>query len=476
MLKMARKSVASLIVFILLLSAVASETAFAAGNAGLKFSDVPESHWAFRFIQEAGTKGFVKGDGDGRFRPNDRVTQAEFLAMLTNAFPDELSVETDRKTWYAPYYSIAEQLGLTYTNRDPSKLSFNRGSLAVMIYEVLMGKKPSSEEQAVNFLLSAGISSGKESATYEGYKPKDTLSRAEAVTVLYKVIEYVNQNQDGLLLNGRGPIVGKSSKAIANTALFGISLGTSVRDLTAKLGEPDRIAPTQYVYDWYIYNKEGKHLRYAVLNQEVIGFYSNSLDVFSGGYNFKIGTDMKTTTNKIIASLGGSLGYFEEDEYIMQLFYDTHASGVVDAIFIMHSQGYSRGKRDLEALYKAFEQGIFEITNAYRIKHGVDPLTWSDLARTSAYNHSKDMRINAYFDHDSLDGRSPFDRMKEVGITYASAGENIAYGYGSDILVMDGWINSAGHRQNLLYDHFTHLGVGVYDGYYTQNFYSPRNW
>jgi uncharacterized protein YkwD len=66
--------------------------------------------------------------------------------------------------------------------------------------------------------------------------------------------------------------------------------------------------------------------------------------------------------------------------------------------------------------------------------------------------------------------------MKEVGITYASAGENIAYGYGNDILVMDGWINSAGHRQNLLYDHFTHLGVGVYDGYYTQNFYSPRNW
>ncbi|GAE89948.1 hypothetical protein JCM21531_3523 [Acetivibrio straminisolvens JCM 21531] len=96
-----------------------------------------------------------------------------------------------------------------------------------------------------------------------------------------------------------------------------------------------------------------------------------------------------------------------------------------------------------------------------------------------AWAHSKDMIINDFFSHNNLHGESPFDRMKKAGITYSSAGENIAIGQIDAIYAHEAWMNSPGHRANIL-GKFERLGVGVYMGddekiTYTQNFYTPRN-
>ena len=66
-----------------------------------------------------------------------------------------------------------------------------------------------------------------------------------------------------------------------------------------------------------------------------------------------------------------------------------------------------------------------------------------------------------YFDHNSPTYGSPFDMMKQFGIPYKAAGENIAYGQQSPAEVMNYWMNSPGHRKNILSSDFTHLGFGI---------------
>lgn len=88
---------------------------------------------------------------------------------------------------------------------------------------------------------------------------------------------------------------------------------------------------------------------------------------------------------------------------------------------------------------------------------------------------SQDMAKNNYFSHTSPTYGSPFDLMKQYGVSYHAAGENIAMGQTSPAQVMDGWMNSAGHRANILNSSFTKIGVGVAQNasgqyYWTQHF------
>lgn len=88
--------------------------------------------------------------------------------------------------------------------------------------------------------------------------------------------------------------------------------------------------------------------------------------------------------------------------------------------------------------------------------------------------HSKDMSINNFFSHDNLSGQSPFDRMKSAGISYSYAAENIAMGQQTLEAVVNAWMNSAGHRANIMNANLKKLGVGMYSGtkgiYWTQDF------
>lgn len=105
-------------------------------------------------------------------------------------------------------------------------------------------------------------------------------------------------------------------------------------------------------------------------------------------------------------------------------------------------------------------------------KQLVRELTYNwELSRVARYK-SQDMKDNRYFSHTSPVYGSPFQMMKDFGITYRSAGENIARGQRSPQAVVNAWMNSSGHRANILNASFTQIGVGyVADGnYWTQMF------
>ncbi|RWR04241.1 CAP domain-containing protein [Siminovitchia fortis] len=120
----------------------------------------------------------------------------------------------------------------------------------------------------------------------------------------------------------------------------------------------------------------------------------------------------------------------------------------------------------------AYEQKVVELTNAERAKNGLAPLKVDVELSKVAREKSRDMSANNYFDHNSPTYGSPFDMMKKFGISYRSAGENIAQGQRTPEEVVNAWMNSSGHRENILSKDYTHIGVGhAADGnYWTQQF------
>ena len=122
----------------------------------------------------------------------------------------------------------------------------------------------------------------------------------------------------------------------------------------------------------------------------------------------------------------------------------------------------------------SFESEVVRLVNAERSKTGLAPLTqdWQ-LSRVARYK-SQDMKDLGYFSHTSPTYGSPFEMMKSFGITYRTAGENIAKGYSTPEAVVKAWMNSPGHRANILNSSYTHLGVGyvAQGSYWTQMFIS----
>ena len=109
----------------------------------------------------------------------------------------------------------------------------------------------------------------------------------------------------------------------------------------------------------------------------------------------------------------------------------------------------------------AIEREVFDLVNAERARYGLSALTWADDLARVARGHSRDMIDRGFFDHTNPDGRSPFDRLRLAGISYRTAAENIAYGQRTPEAVMTAWMNSSGHRANILNASVKELGVGA---------------
>ncbi|MCP3027375.1 CAP domain-containing protein [Halobacillus sp. A5] len=128
-----------------------------------------------------------------------------------------------------------------------------------------------------------------------------------------------------------------------------------------------------------------------------------------------------------------------------------------------------------------FEEEVVTLVNEERAKEELEPLEMYDRLSDLARLKSQDMADQDYFDHTSPTYGSPFEMMDQYEFSYWSAGENIAAGQRSPEQVVEGWMNSPGHRENIMKEDFTHIGVGYveesgdrYGTYWTQMFMTPR--
>ncbi|WP_256236055.1 CAP domain-containing protein [Bacillus sp. EB600] len=287
----------------------------------------------------------------------------------------------------------------------------------------------------------------------------------------------------------------------------GLSLliGQDVGNLEKELGKPQRIDQTIYGYQWYIYNLNFKrYVQVGVEDNHVVAIYASGEDLNIAP--FEIGQPVEEIFNtqyidtNVDITIGSNTYRFELNDtdinlrpliqlgdIYVQLYFDKYSgelSGVrfLNAETLVKERGYELVYHGElieppipdEILWESAESGtekeIFDITNVLRKRNGLRPLKWDEKTAEAAFKHSKDMFETSDFSHTSSRYGGLSDRLKAANVGYQSAGENIAANYTDGPAVVEGWLNSQSHRESLLNKNFTHLGVGVYQKYYTQDF------
>ncbi|GAA0338799.1 CAP domain-containing protein [Bacillus carboniphilus] len=287
-------------------------------------------------------------------------------------------------------------------------------------------------------------------------------------------------------------------------------IGKSSEETMEILGTPNRIEPSLYGYDWWVYQGgSDQYLQVGLEDQKVVTAFvmGEEVDVspFYIGQSIQEIFRQATLSTDIQLEYKGTTYQFElteEDlnirplvpvgDIYVQLYFDKYTEELSSIRFmnketLIKLQPYDLVYRGTlyelapvaedkwKAATEGIEKQIFEMSNVIRERFGLPLLEWDPLTSVVAYEHSKDMHDKQYFSHTSPEFGELQDRLEAKEVMYEMAGENIAAQYIDAGAVIEGWINSKGHRETLLQEEFTHLGVGVYKKYYTQNFLK-RSW
>ncbi|MEK4537920.1 CAP domain-containing protein [Peribacillus sp. FSL K6-1552] len=282
--------------------------------------------------------------------------------------------------------------------------------------------------------------------------------------------------------------------AEASFSVRNIEIGDTKAAVEKLAGEAKRQTRNEYGVDWFAYHENYQNFFMVAYDTDdkVVGLYTNQ-DLISSKQGIKRGTSKEAVTEKlgdpVTKLLKGNVYYqirsdgeydmFEMDKSYVTIFYDKHEKNTVTSIQIidakLEKQKSAYFAEASPELKNGFEYQLFDLTNASRVNHDLSVLSWDKQVKVTAQDHSADMAVNHYFNHNNLEGESPFDRMEDDKITFRMAGENLAAGQNSSIFAHEGLMNSIGHRENKLQKDFESLGVGVAfednaKPYYTENY------
>ncbi|MGM9928984.1 MAG: CAP domain-containing protein [Bacillus sp. (in: firmicutes)] len=317
----------------------------------------------------------------------------------------------------------------------------------------------------------------------------------------------MNNEQSARLTDSEFELTDSQQQVKADEGLA-LLIGKSSKDIVSSYGEPSRIDPSLYGYDWWIYNQADEtYMQVAMADDKVVSIYAlgNDLNISP----FYIGQPindlyqtigMETTIDIEWEDNSYRFELSEEDLGIRPLVklgdvyaqvYMDKFEGVITSVRFLDAETLIQ-QRPYELIYRGelpeevelteeewalVEQGnsqqIFDITNVIRKRFELDVVEWDDATAEVALLHSVDMYTQDYFSHDSPTHGDLGDRLAEGEVQFQLAGENIAAQYVDGVAAVEGWLNSKGHRDALLNEDFTHLGVGVYRKIYTQNFIKP---
>ncbi|KAA0948514.1 serine protease [Sporosarcina sp. ANT_H38] len=288
------------------------------------------------------------------------------------------------------------------------------------------------------------------------------------------------------------PVLEKPEKT--QISIHNIELGSPEEKVTAELGEPMSNSMNEYGTEWFTYHDHYQNFVMVSFDEKrtVNAIYTND-DLISSTAGIKYGslkstvretfgepiTEIRKGLNIFMLQESEGFDVFKSGDTYTYVFYDLHQNDQVTAIQLINDS-LEKKKTGIYAggdtqLRNGFEQQLFDLTNAARVRHGLSILKWESNVAVTARKHSADMADNDYFSHENKQGKSPFDRMKDDGVSFRGAGENLAYGQSSSIFAHEGLMNSEGHRENILLDTYSHLGTGVsfnekLQPYYTENF------
>jgi hypothetical protein len=266
-------------------------------------------------------------------------------------------------------------------------------------------------------------------------------------------------------------------RALDTNSLIGMSVGT----LKAKYGSPARIEPSEYSFQWYVYNRDLKNFFMAgVRDGVVVACYSNAKTL-----NYKKQYKLLATRAAVRKKMGTPISYIRSGNTVCVLnntnqkdiftvggnyvivFYDIKKSTKVTSMMILPQADEDAallGHPEMTgALIGAYQRIEIDLINAIRVRSGYRKLAVNTQNANLALQRSTDMRDRDYFDHytPAPEKLSPAVQAKKLGIKYKSLGENISYGDHNAILAHEAFMNSSGHRANILKSSYTKIGAGV---------------
>lgn len=479
---------------------------------GFAFVDTT-SHWGSDYIETLAQYGVISGYPDGTFKPDANVSRTEFLVMTMKALGETVRLAKGGEYWGQPYIERALSLGLIQKSDFVSitKTTFDKPILREEMAGVVAAAFLTSNAMPASTSMNAAAAKindlSEVRACYQqptlvayavklisgysdgSFRPSGFATRAESSVVTAKLLS------DRL---GLGEIASKPAASISAYSVGGISIGDSLEKVTKTLGTPVRKDLSEYGFEWYVYHQNYKnYIQIGIASGRVVGLFTHY-----GPLESSDGVKMGTTKGAVLERYGASLSkltkgnvtylYQKNDEFdlyklgsgYVTFFYDVHDANKLIAFQMIEKAteekllGYFGPASS--KLRSAFENQTFDLANVFRVAHGLSTVTYCPISSISAYDHSVDMYTRNFFDHVNPDGLSPFDRMEADGLKFAAASENIAAGYTNAFSTHIGWVNSLGHRVNLLGRDYTRLGVGVAFGgqlhqYFTQDFYKPQS-
>lgn len=398
-----------------------------AGAAGAAFTDVPQDHWANPYVEAMTQKGVVTGVGNGRFNPDGNLSTAEFAVMLTQAFcPKEVADPEEGAAWWEPYLNAAWEAG--YLTDTTAGFGYADGSWDADVVTAPMTRYDMAQAMnntAVAEKMTLPTDEQREAAQAAIGDFDSIPEDYESAVVAMYALGYLSG------VNANGDFGGESTMTRAQSCVvMSKLLGTEVETTPET---PD----------------EG--------TAGGAGDTTPAEEPETPAEDAGTGTETpEKPETPDEGTAGGTAGSTPVEE-------ETPAE---DA-----------GSESADTV-AAYEQEVFDLVNQIREENGLEPFVYNETLAETARAHSQDMIDRNFFDHTNPDGKSPFDRMRDNGLSYSMAAENIAVGYPSPEAVVEGWMNSEGHRANIL-GGCEELGVGLalggsYGYYWTQCFATVR--
>ena len=477
--------------------------------------DVPYDHWASGYVNLAVERGIISGDGNGLFRPGDNVKFEEAVKMLVCASGLETLVEHNANDWAEGYLKIAQMFNITDSATCKRGEYANRGNVALMAYASLACNQncPSVSYDSGTYygtiyvdlwnetdadiyysLKINGTSTPWQQYNGSGIEISDTtvlsvVARRNGVNVC-KVKGYIYEiENDGNYFEDNTDDNYEDDFDDSYNDNYEDDYDDSYNDDYDSGDDYDNSYNDDNYYDdsyeedefdawdqYDHYDENGNFIKYRldVTMSGCGGIYDMSGEYAPGStlmLYISPGSERgfvrwTATAGKLYTPDKGSC-LFEMPDEDVEVCAEFTPDGLPPVSGGNSSDGIDNGRSeddyldmDMDELL-AIEDEVIELVNIERENHGLHKLEKDEELADVAREHSRDMYLRNFFDHNNPDGKSPFDRMREYGITYSSAGENIAKGQESAEAVVDAWMNSPGHRANILSEDYEYIGVGL---------------
>ena len=272
------------------------------------------------------------------------------------------------------------------------------------------------------------------------------------------------------------PTVAVKSSIIAVDKL----IGKSGADVRRRLGKPVATEKSEYGFDWHVYHKNyTDFVMIGIQNDKVVGLYSNSPSVKVE--SLTLGTTRHAVKNKLRGRYGEPLQFilkgdtnyevsmpeqtdvFSDGEKYVTTFYDNIAGKKLVAIQIINTAtelSYRDWPTSDKGFTDSYERISFYLINSTRVNFNKPILQYDKNMAKIAAAHSQDMIDRSFFDHINPSGKTHGNRIEAAGYQYATCAENIAKDCPGAAFAHQAYMNSPGHRENILRD-IDYVGIGV---------------